>query len=184
MIRVTQRYEFRSDPATLRPMSQSPVQWKNEQREILRASFPTAFVKYTELVNKVNEPDDWRKYLDFIARQVGWRPDQSQRPHDNLACVNINIGGLRLACRWCASDATPAGGSEVDPEPLCSFAGGCQLMALDVPALTEPMLASVDAGRAAHRRHPLRPQRDRRALFASRKFANWLSTRGGTATIS
>ena len=73
----------------------SPATWKAEQREILRAAFAPAFVSYAQLVAKVNEPDDWRKYLEFIARQCGLEePTAKSGVHDGLATVNINIGGF------------------------------------------------------------------------------------------
>jgi hypothetical protein len=57
-------------------------------------------VRYTEMVNKVDEPDDYRKYLEFIAKQVGLEevvPKSS--PHDNLTTVHINIGQFHQAAR-------------------------------------------------------------------------------------
>jgi len=76
------------------------AQWKNEQRELLRAAFGPAFVKYSEMVHKVNEPDDYRKYLEFIARQVGLEePTLKTSPHDGLTTVQINIGQFHQAAR-------------------------------------------------------------------------------------
>lgn len=75
-------------------------QWKTEQRELLRAAFGPAFVKYSEMVHKVNEPDDYRKYLEFIARQVGLEePTLKTSPHDGLTTVHINIGQFHQAAK-------------------------------------------------------------------------------------
>ena len=73
----------------------SPATWKAEQREILRAAFAPAFLKYSELVTRIHEPDDWRKYLEFIARQTGLEePAAKSSAHDGLAMVSINIGAF------------------------------------------------------------------------------------------
>lgn len=78
----------------------SATGWKLQQRELLRAAFAPAFVKYTELVNKVHDPDDWRKYLEFIAKQVGLEePSLRNNPHDSLTLVNISIGSFSVAAK-------------------------------------------------------------------------------------
>jgi len=125
-------------------MSQSTAQWKSEQREILRAAFAPGFVKYAELVNKVNEPDDWRKYLDFIARQVGLEePASKAGPHDGFAMVNINIGGftrtaipLQGLAPALVEEVPPTVDEPTESEPVPpSFEGiDASLLALDVLA--------------------------------------------------
>lgn len=78
--------------------------WKNDQREILRAAFGPAFIKYTEMVNQVHEPDDYRKYLEFIAKQVGLEePTLKTGPHDGLTTVQINIGAFHQSARAVSS---------------------------------------------------------------------------------
>jgi hypothetical protein len=78
----------------------SPNAWKTEQREILRAAFGPAFTRYCEMVNKEDDPDTYRKYLEFIAKQVGLEePTLKNGPHDGLATVQINIGQFHQSAR-------------------------------------------------------------------------------------
>ena len=81
----------------------SPNVWKNEQRELLRAAFPGAFVRYTELAYASGETDDMRKYVEFIAKQLALEEAAPKTdPNAGLTMVQINIGSMHKT-------AAPAG---------------------------------------------------------------------------
>jgi len=113
--------------------------WKNEQREILRAAFGPAFTRYTEMVNKVDVPDDYRKYLEFIAKQVGLEePTLKNGPHDGLATVQINIGHLHQSAR-------ALGSVPFSPAPVIEAEDVQEVPALQAPPVDREYAATIAA---------------------------------------
>lgn len=120
----------------------SPNVWKNEQRELLRAAFPGAFVRYTELAYASGETDDMRKYVEFIAKQLALEEAAPKvDPNAGLTMVQINIGSMHRSVRPAGLHIAPAQAEVVEALPTTHVAEVIQQV---VPKAAAQALATVE----------------------------------------